>query len=264
VGLHLAGAAWAGVSPLPDQSLNLGIAAGHATALLSMETLTRWPVGAWRAWLDACGGGPGWVGGVGLAVAAWRGDRPSRGLLGLAVAQVLVVGLAFSNPRLVLPAAICLWLGIALGGRALVRHRAGPAVLGLAGLAWLWVQRERVGQAEVAAARVAGVAEAARAGDLGPCVATSPWFHTRAGGWLQPSIQLSGLRVSPQVGPEGLAEALRREGVDCVAFDAGRARWPNLGALLGDEPVEGWRRVAAHDGWHLWALSTPLTPRPRG
>ena len=112
---HWAVALWTGASVLPDQSYNLAIAAGHPTSLFSWESLLRLPMGALRA--AAFSIGDGWIralilcGALGLGIGALRGDRRALGLGAFALAHLLLIGLAFANPRLVLPTTLALGLG---------------------------------------------------------------------------------------------------------------------------------------------------------
>lgn len=242
---HWAVALWTGASPWPDQSQNLAIAAGHPTALWSVDTLARWPTGFGRALL-AAGDLPAAVGAAGLVVGVARRDRRAVALLGLALAHLALLGVAFANPRLTLPAT----LAAALGAAWLVPTRW----LALAGVAvGLW----RLGPAlaeEGPGARVAAPAAAAGAVD-GPCLATSPWFHQRRDGWLVPSIQLSGL-AGPGLDPPALRALAQAHGAGCVALDTARTRpaFPRLDPLLGAGPVEGFTLVDRSPGWRVWKV----------
>lgn len=263
-GLHLGGAAWAGRAPWPDQSLNLAIGAGGATELLSMETLRRWPLGVARAAGDAVLGGVGALGLLGLGLAAGArgagaatggaGRRAALLVAGVGLAHLAALGVAFSNPRLAAPAALAGWLGVALGVGALpgAARVWGARLLGIVGLGvGVWAAARSAAAVEEGD-RVAAVT--ALAGPT-PCVATSPWFHGEDQGWLVPSVQLSGLRVDPRsLDPGRLAALLDREGLACVALDAGRTRrgWPGLGPLLEEEGASGWRLRGAAEGWWVW------------
>jgi hypothetical protein len=119
-----------GRSPLPDQSFNLAIAAGGPTALLSLETLRRWPVGLYGALWMALSNPLALAGGVALLGGALVGKRGAPPLLALGLAHAGLIGLAFANARLVLPTALAAGLGLAArlrGGE--LRERDGPRSL---------------------------------------------------------------------------------------------------------------------------------------
>lgn len=260
-GVHFAGAAWAGVAPWPDQGMNLMIAAGHQTRLWSMDTLLRWPAGFSGAALHATMGGVGLLGLLGLGVAALRGDRRGTLLFGVAFSHVAALGIAFSDPRLVAPASISLYVGIWLGISSLgsappaspVRRLAPwaqAAGLVVAAAAGAWQGSLLAGHQEGRAVMAVVEANVTR-----PCVTTSPWFFHRHEGWTEPPLSVRKLGpLGRRVGPDELARALDRADVHCIALERDRAleHWPGLAPMLEEGDLPGWSLRAAQDGWWVW------------
>ena len=244
-----AAAAWSGVSPLPDQQLNLLIGAGRPTRLLSTDTLLRWPGGLGRALLHALPDWPVRVAAVGLLVGAWRRDRRAIALLAWGLLHCAMVAVAFSNPRLCLPAQ----LAFALGAPFLVPHR--HALLGVAAVA---VAARNVPPLATSTPqeRELHALSAACAPLPGPFLANSPWFHTRHDGWLRGGIQLSGLGNARGLTPEELARWMARTGARHVALDIARVTGPlpGLGPMMKAAPP-GFSEAARTAQWRVYAAS---------
>jgi hypothetical protein len=244
---HWAVALATGVSPLPSQDLNASIGAGYATRLWSTDTLARWPVGAWRAATAAFVDLPTWLGLVGLGFGLWRRDARAVGLATLALVHLLLIGLGFANPRLVLPATLAVALGAAwIPGRWSLL----PAAAVSAALAW------GPATASEPSASSADLAADATVDLEGPIVATSPWFHQRRAGWLVPAVQLATLVPEPgRLSPASLADLARVQGFRHVALEIVRTHRsaPGLDPLLRDPPPAGWRLVAQPTGWRVLA-----------
>lgn len=242
---HWAIALATGASVLPQQELNLTIAAGRPTALWSVETLHRWPAGFGRATAAALGDPASWVGLAGLAVGLARRDRRAVALAGWALLHLALLGLAFANARLALPAT----LAVALGGAWLIGGRG----LGLVAAAWCLrsVPEARAGDPS---ARAVAPAVAVAAALPTPCLTNNPWFHQRRDGWLVGGVQLSGV-APPGVTPAALVTLARERGVGCVALDVGRlrGRTPALDPLLR-EPVAGLTPAGEARGWRVYRV----------
>jgi hypothetical protein len=241
---------------LPDQGMNLEIAAGRPTALWSVETARRWPQGAMRALLVAGEAWPVRVAALGLAVGAWRRDRAAIGLLGLGLAHVALLGVGFANPRLALPTTLC----AAAGARWLApRWLVALAALAVAGWA-----APAAWTVPVAESRLAAIVQ--EAGELpGPFLATSPWFHSRRSGWLEPSIQVSGLGLGRDATVEALRQAALREGAPFVALEAGRMDrdHPPWRGLYRDG-APGFSLAAQEVGWKVFLVEPEPLEAPPG
>ena len=244
---HFVLAAWTGTSPLPDQSMNLGIGAGHQTRLLSMDTVLRWPMGFWRALEAALPDWPSRVAAVGLLVGIR--DRAARALLAFAVIHLAMVAVVFSNPRLCLPASLALTLGAAwlVPKRAVWLPVVGAAIV-------LLLQRETLGVQKPGEVERALLAE--RCADLqGLVLSNSPWFYTHRDGWIVGSRQLSGLGQPRELTPAGLAERLERTDAVAIALDFARVpgAMPGLLPMMKATPP-GFVEVARTPGWGVWRL----------
>lgn len=231
---HWAVALATGQPVLPDQTVNLVISQGAPDAtLLSWQTLERWPGGVARAWHAATLGWPTLLGAVGLLVGLLRRQRAAAALALLAGAHLALVGLAFANTRLVLPAT----LALALGARWLL-PRPFLALLAL-GLGVTTVPLAR--EASTTEAAIHEVVAACSALP-GPLLATSPWVYQRDGGWLRPSTPVQGLGPDTRgLEPAGLRLRALEHGYQGVIVDSGRVRrtYPALDELVRERPPPG-------------------------
>ncbi len=259
---HWACALWLGASVLPDQSSNFAIG-GARGGLLSMETLRRLPHGLGRAALavfelprEGGGGGPPGLatmdramllGLAGLAVGLLRRDWRAAALVLLAVLHLAGVGMAFVNPRLVLPATLCVVLGAAwlIPGRLLI-----PA----AALS-LWLNLPAAREPSVAASSLAKITAQTDA-LAGPILTSSPWFHQRQDGWITSGVLLRRLGDSRRLDPATLRSRALAWDVQHVALDIGRVRasYPGLALLARGKDVEGFVEVAKSPGWRVYRL----------
>lgn len=244
---HFVLAAWTGTSPMPDQSMNLGIGAGHQTRLLSMDTVLRWPMGFGRALEAALPDWPSRIAALGLVVGIR--DRAARGLLAFALLYLAMVALVFSNARLCLPAT----LALTLGAGWLVPKRFAWVLLFGAALV-LFLQRDTLGVQKPGEVERATLA-AKCAGLQGLVLSNSPWFYTHRDGWLVGSRQLSGLGQPRELTPAGLAERLRRTDAEAIALDFARVpgAMPGLVPMMKATPP-GFVEVARTPSWGVWTL----------
>jgi hypothetical protein len=247
---HWGVALWLGRSPLPDQSMNMAIGAGGpGEAPSAAEALLRALRGALEPWTAK-------LGAVGLLVGLWRRDRRALALTLWGLAHVAGLSLAFSTPRLALPASLCAALGLCFVLR-------GPALwLAAAGLfAW---SAPRLAQPNPQEEQLAPL-EALVEGLEGPFASSTPWFTTRRDGWLVESLPLRALERDPrQLTPERLVKRARERGLRHIVLEPGRVSgsYPSLRPLLSGAPVEGLRRVTKSKGWVVYAVepvSAPVT-----
>jgi hypothetical protein len=232
----LLGAALEGRWPGPDPSWNLALAHGA-------DGPSAGSVGAGfgRALADLAGlranGGGGLALALALGVAAgWRRGRRSRALLGWALLHLGVLGVFFSNERLVLPARLAV-LGAAAGGGGAVATLAAVAVAPTAAGA-----RGAPGALEAVAAAL----------PPGPVWATDPRVHGRDGPWLRPARPWSALGPAVLRGPGSLVWAAEAEGAALV-LDASRVhgQYPAFGPLFEGPAPAGWVDRPAPAGWRV-------------
>ena len=258
---HWATALLTGAAILPDQSSNLAIG-GQRAPLLSHHTLQRIPHGLGRAVLAVIDGrGEGaaapprlaemnpamLLGGLGLLVGLVRRDWRAGALLLLAVLHLAGVGMVFVNPRLVLPASLCLLLGATwvVPGRLLV----------VAALAGAMVNLPAAGEPSVVSSSLLQIT--AQCDELeGPILSSSPWFHQRKDGWLEAGILLRRLGDARRLDPALVHSRALSWGVPYLALDIGRVRasYPGLSLLARGKSVEGFVEVAKSPGWRVYRL----------
>jgi len=241
---HWGAAVMLGVSPFPDQSANIAIASGGAASgLWDGDTLRRWPGGIARAWAAATLGWPTLLGVLGLLVGLVRRDRRAVALVLWAATHLALVGLAFANARLVLPATLAMALGVCW-----LLPRVGGLVLALAlGITTLPLAHEPTSSEADLAEGVAACAELSP-----PLLATSPWFHGRADGWLVASTPVQGLAPGARdLDPEELRPLAEAAGYRSIVVDAGRVRrtYPQLSDLQRERQVEGFQKVCEGGGF---------------
>ncbi|MCB9763493.1 MAG: hypothetical protein H6739_27245 [Alphaproteobacteria bacterium] len=248
---HWALALATGAPLLPDQTGNLAIAAGEPTALWSWETLGRWPGGFGRALAVSLEDWPTRIAAAGLVVGLVRRDRRAVGLVAFGLAHAALIGLAFANPRLMLPSALCWALGATwLAPRPWLLAAAGLAV-GAHSLRADWPLRPDEAQLSAVVDRCATLE--------GPFLTSSPWFFHRRDGWLEPGGLLRRVPGPPhRLDPPTLARFAREHGVRHVVLDPGRVRatWPALAPLLMGAAVQdtgGLTHVDGVAGWQVWA-----------
>ncbi|MFT5683814.1 MAG: hypothetical protein ACI8RZ_004746, partial [Myxococcota bacterium] len=259
---HWGCALWLGTSVLPDQSSNFAIG-GARGGLLSMETLRRLPHGLGRAALavvelprEGGGGGPPGLatmdrtmlaGLAGLVVGLLRRDWRAAALVLLTLLHLAGVGMAFVNPRLVLPATLCVVLGVAW----LVPRR----LLIPAAVVALWLNLPAAREPSVVSSSLAKIT--VQCDELeGPILTSSPWFHTRTNGWIESGILLRRLGDSRRLDPATLRSRALAWEVHHVALDIGRVRasYPGLSLLARGKDVEGFVEIAKSPGWRVYRL----------
>lgn len=246
---HVLAHAVSGQAPWPEVGANLAIGVGQPSPPRLREVALHWPHGFGRAALEALAWPASWLGLPALVLASWRGDRRAWALGAWALCHLAGVGLAFANPRLVLPAVVAL----ALAGALVVPARwlgAGAVVALLAGLA-----RPVADDPEAAPAR--HLAQTLRASPaLGSVYSVSPWFHQHDGGWLRGAAPLGALGPPPWT-----PDQLRREGVERVALQPARVRWlaPDLQPWL-ELPADHPAVLLADRRWRI--IQVELTPLP--
>ena len=243
-----------GRSPFPEQSYNLAIAAGRPAALWSLDTLQRWPRGLRQAVMAAASGWPSRVAAAGLLWAAWRRDRRAWALLGLAGLHCAVLGLAFANPRLALPATLALSLGAAW-----LLPRWWLAVPALALGAWNVWQAATPSPSEIRLDEVV----AATADLPGPFLSSSPWFYQQRDGWIIASVPLREAGTDPRsLSPAALLRFARDHGFRYVAVEPGRVQvtYPGLTPLLRQPVPEGYTLATKTSTWRVYEIPPPDAP----
>jgi hypothetical protein len=249
---HWGVALWQGRSPLPDQSMNMAIGAGGPGEAPSLaEALLRALRGALEPWTAK-------LGALGLLVGLWRRDRRALALTLWGLAHVVGLSLAFSTPRLALPASLCAALGLSFVLR-------GPALwLAAVGLfAWSAPRLAEQSPQEAQLAPLPALVE----GLDGPFASSTPWFTARRDGWLVESLPLRALERDPrQLSPERLVKRARERGLKHIVLEPGRvtASNPGLRPLLSGVSVEGLRRVRQDKGWVIYAVEPIMTPAAPG
>ena len=245
---HFLGAAIAGISPLPRQEENIVIANGSPAALLSMETMRRWPVGFARAVATSARDWATWVGAAGLLVGVVRRDKVAFGLVGFAMAHAALLGVAFSNPRLVLPGTLALVLGAAW----LTSWRVGSGAVAAATIASFVSHAPAAFAIDKAAAGRALVAAELPAG---PWLATSPWLYEQRDGWVIPTIQLSGLGLRRDARAAEIHPAAEREGASGVVLEGSAIRrdYPALASFY-EKGEDGFVVVVRRSGYRAYAV----------
>ncbi len=245
---HWGVALWLGVSPLPDQSQNIAIGGGGPPGAIG-ETLRRLPVGAGRAAWTAWGTLWGGLGIAGLLWGIYRKDRVCTALLSWGLLHVVGVGLAFSNPRLVLPATLVTGLG--LGGLLPVERRRWLALPALLAMSLQLPALLRPGDGEQALREIAAFPLPP------PTLSSSPLYHQRRDGWLMGAANLRSLGGDPRrLDPERLIREARARGVRSLALDAERvgASFPGLAPLLRGPAPDGLELAFEAEGWRLYEL----------
>lgn len=258
---HWAVALATGAPVLPDQSENLGIAAGHATTLFAEATLERWPRSVVHAAAVALRQPATWLGLAGLGLGVLRRDRRALGLAGYAAVHLALIGLAFARPRLVLPATLAVSAGVAFlvpPGRPRLAWGlpllAAPVAFGA--IAALWspgadtVRRAAQG--------------AALSGSVGPFFTTDPWVAVRADGWLHGGRPLHEVGQARALTPSAVVAHAREAGITLVMVDDTRVQqtYPGLRTLLGDAAPSGMVLEAGGNGWRLWRVEATGVPIP--
>jgi hypothetical protein len=251
-----------GAPLLPNQAENLAIAAGRPTDLLSLDTVRRWPSGFLRAAWTTVWHPPTWVGAIGLAVGMIRRDRRAWGLAGFALAHIALIGLAFANPRLCLPATLC----VAAGAAFLIPNKwpraawllplgALPVAIGAAGALTTQTDAE-IRRSDIAAAMSA---------HPGPFLTSDPWVTVRAAGWLHGGIPMREVGESRAVTPSLVVRHGKKSGVGTVVVDNTRVRasYPGLAPLLTDEQADGLTLAGEGHGWRIWQVKGVETPTHR-
>ena len=274
---HWVACAWCGAWVLPNQDLNLMIAAGPGAPPPGgsrwLDTLTRIPVGLGRALPHALPDLPSRAGAAMLGIAvllpvhdkAGRGDRRIAAALILgALLHLLALAAVFANPRLALPVT----LAALLGAGALVRTLAAQSRrIGWIGVAGLLLAAGVVGWGSLPTRRAPTKEEATLTrltdafGEAGGApqgeavMSNSPWAHTEFEGWIVPAVHLGGLYVTPRTTPSDLAKIADDAGLTMLVLDPARGRrdLAGLRELFDAKAPEvyGWSRRSA-SSWRIW------------
>lgn len=238
---HWLGAAVLGVSPWPDQSLNMRIGQGPGGGPAA-GPVERFFVGLWQV-SHSLKTWPALAGVVGLIVGVWRRDKRAIYLLLYGLLHCAGLALAFGNPRLALPVLVvmgCGWFWL-LPRRWLVL--ALPVLLW-----WGWPRaREIPGDAVL----VAEVQEAAQ-GMEGPYASSTAWFYSEQGGWLRAPWAIWEAAQPGVLTPEKLHIWCKKVGIRMVVLDRARTRRaPGIQGLSMGKKTEGFELVAKGKGWVL-------------
>lgn len=236
---HWIGAAVLGVSPWPDQSLNMQIGQGHGPPLGPVEGFF---VGLLQV-MHHLKHWPALVGVVGLIVGVARRDRRALWLLVYGLAHCAGLALAFANPRLALPVLAvmaCGWYWL-LPRRWLVL--ALPVLLW-----WGWPRSQELPQDAVLVAQAKDAAE----GIAGPFASSTAWFYSREGGWLVSPWMIWEAGEPGRLTPELLHAWCTRVGIQAVLLDRARTRRaPGIQGLAMGRKTPGFVLVAKGKGWVL-------------
>lgn len=274
---HWLACAWAGAWVLPNQDLNLMIAAGPAGPGPGgggwLDTLARIPPGLGRALPHALPDLPSRVGAASLVASlllrvrdeADRENRRAAGALLIGAAlHFLLLAAVFANPRLALPLTLVALLGpgvllsaLARRGRRLAGAGAVVLVTAAALVAWstLPTQRSPTNEEASLTRLEEAFAEAGGAPAGAPIMSNSPWAHTEADGWIVPAANLGGLRVTPRTTPADLAKIADDAGLTTLALDPARGRRDLAGLRelfeARSTDVAGWTCRSA-SSWRIW------------
>lgn len=272
---HWLACAWCGTLVLPNQDMNLAMAAGPGAppaAAGTLAALHRIPAGLGRALPQVL---PNLVSHAGAALLALACvlpgvDRQARADRRLALAlfiggslHTLALAAVFANPRLALPATLAAAMGLPVF-LARLRPWGAPVVtmagaLCLVAAGWTgWRTLPALATPAPEVELVAALQSALALGDtpiVGPVMTNSALAHTEFDGWLQPGIQLGGLYVTPRTTPADLAAVADARGLTVLVLDPTRHRreHPGLAALYDARltSVDGWRRRAT-GRWRVW------------
>jgi hypothetical protein len=174
----------------------------------------------------------------------WYALAVSIVILALLAVHCAVLGLAFSNPRLALPAHVAALLGWAW-------IVPWPALLGVVAVLGAGLSLPAARTVDPSAQAVAALLADLPALD-GPVIATTPWFHQRReDGWLAASEPISAALEDPRRGgPDELRAGLAAIGASTVALDHVRTtrNHPGLSGLYR-EPGPEWEVIARKGGW---------------
>lgn len=275
---HWIACLWCGAWVLPNQDLNLMIAAGPGApppgASRFWDTVARIPGGLGRALPHALPDLPSRVGVALLAVAALLPTRDDAERTNRRTAAALLLGAAlhlvalaavFANPRLSLPVTLAALLGpaafvygLSTKGTWIARIGSVPLVLAAAGVAWGALPTLAAPtKDEVTLTRLReAFVEAGGAPEDEQVMSNSPWAHTESEGWIVPAVHLGGLYVTPRTTPADLAKIADDAGLTTLVLDPARGRRDLAGLRdLFDAKaleVDGWSRRSA-SSWRIWA-----------
>lgn len=253
---HFLGAAIEGQWPWPRQELNLAI--GAAAAGPGQGPIANYVETAWRGF-GLCF--PDWasrIAVVGFLPALATKDRRAIGLLGFAVAHVLLVSIAFTNPRVIMPAH----LALVLGGAWLVPQGLGFVAVQVVCVAVFGVRNV---QAQLSREErpdpTIGFGEPLPEGKW---ASNNARFYSREGPWLVPAAQLDGLGLPAGAPVETIHRALVRERFDYVAIDSASNR--QFPVLTWPLPAEaGFEAIGRGGYWTAYRVTagSPASPTPR-
>lgn len=282
---HWLACAWCGAWVLPNQDLNLMIAAGPGApppgGSRLLDTLSRIPAGLGRALPHALPDLPSRVGAALLALSiflparddAGRNNRRTAAALALGASLHLVaLAAVFANPRLALPVSLAVLLGpgafvcaLAPMGRRLAGAGGVLLLSGAAVVAWSALPALRApAKEEVTLTRLEeAFVEAGGMPEDEPVMSNSPWAHTATNGWIVPAVHLGGLYVTPRTTPANLAKIADDAGLTTLVLDPARGRRDLAGLRdLFDAKapeVDGWARRSA-SSWRIWVRSPAAEP----
>ncbi len=280
---HWLACAWCGTLVLPNQEMNLAMAAGPGAPPAAAGTwaaLVRIPAGLGRALPHVL---PDLTSRVGAALLVtscigFARDVQGRADRRLAVALALGAGLhtlalaaVFANPRLALPATLAAALGFPIFWRRLRPWGAtvvtAAGVLLVAGAAWTgWRTLPALATPPPEVELVTALHEALKSGTtpmVGSVMTNSALAHTTSDGWLRPGIQLGGLYVTPRTTPAELGALADARGLTVLVLDPTRHRRDHAGLTALYEArlvsTDGWRRRAT-GRWRVWEREAAAEP----
>jgi hypothetical protein len=202
------------------------------------------------------------LGALGIVLGLIKRDARAFALVGLALLHVSLIGLAFGNDRLLLPASMAWSLGIigVLPTRIQVRPRAIALLLLVVTSVYLasWHLPQMSAKTEEEMLRYQAQAKAQ---DLpGPLLSSTPWVYQVRDGWLEQSIPIREAAFDPElghpvgdhsIGPEQVHHFALQMGIRALALDTGRvgATYPSLRPMLRPSPPAGFTRSDEIPGW---------------
>jgi len=272
---HWAVSLFFGEPLLPDQSINFAIGAGHPVDFWSFETITRWPEGFGRALGLTLQTWPTRLGCLGLVLGMGMKDRRAWALSVFSLLHLALLGLAFVNPRLALPALLTKSLGVFWFGvlahrwsadrskwtkRTVILLQIGcVGAMALWGFAWNPLPPHKASPAEEVLTDFVQETE----GFSGRALSTSPHFYRKQGGWVQPVQLMRAIAPQPhQLTPERLWAEARAKDFSWVVVDVGRVRrtYPGLAPLLERDLPSGFSLLTKEAGWRALQILESTDP----
>ena len=248
-------------SPLPDQGFNLAIGAGSPTELWSLDTVKRWPQGAYLALKMSLEDWTARVGLLGLGLAFIKRDARAWALLGMGLGHIALIGVAFGNDRLLLPTSMAWSLGVFgfIPPHFQVRARALVFTSISIVSSWLiWNHMSELKAPTPHEQQMEPIVDAVQ-GLPSPILSSTPWVYQVEQGWLVPSIPVRQAAFDESRGrpmgdhaihPQQIIEYARTHRIPIIALESGRvgATYPGLRPLLGGDFPKGVVQIADPPG----------------